>query len=140
MALRRAERCILTSSWSFGFGFLNWNERFWVFESEERWEKLSNERGRYGGWDDAKDAEMEKRRGNLGTEDRAGSECTKMIKLFILKVDFHISHCWVLKMLLCWDGKAKAQLSQNCFPNRTITHIVLEFIFCHKLYWNKAHL
>ena len=35
-------------------------------------------------------------------------ECTKMIILFILKVDYHISHYWVSKMLLCWDGKLKA--------------------------------
>ena len=44
---------------------------------------------------------------NLGIEDGANSECTKMIKLFMLKVDYHISHCWVLKMLLCWDMKPK---------------------------------
>ena len=30
--------------------------------------------------------------GNLGTEDGAGLECTKIIKLIILKVDSHISH------------------------------------------------
>ena len=48
--------------------------------------------------------------GNLGTEDGANSECTKMIILFILKVDSHIFHCWVSKILLCWDGKPKAQL------------------------------
>ena len=41
MAPRWAERRILTLSWSFGFGFLNWNGRFWVFRSEERWEKAS---------------------------------------------------------------------------------------------------
>ena len=39
--------------------------------------------------------------GNLGTEDGVGLEYTKMIILFILKVDSHISHCWVSKMLLC---------------------------------------
>ena len=49
----------------------------------------------------------------MGTKDGVGSECTKMIKLFILKADCHISYCWVLKMLLCWDGKPKAQLSQK---------------------------
>ena len=41
MTPRQAKRHILTSSWSFRFGFLNWNERFWVFGSEERWEKTS---------------------------------------------------------------------------------------------------
>ena len=37
--------------------------------------------------------------GNLGTEDRASSECTKTIILFILKANFHISHCWVSKTI-----------------------------------------
>ena len=37
-------------------------------EEDER--KLPNESGRYRGWDDA---ELEKRRGNLGTEDGVGS-------------------------------------------------------------------
>ncbi|WKA00346.1 hypothetical protein VitviT2T_018708 [Vitis vinifera] len=41
--------------------------------------KLPNERGWYGGWDAAEDAELEKRMGNLDIEDGAGSECTKMI-------------------------------------------------------------
>ena len=54
--------------------------------------KLPNERGRYGVWDDPKDVELEKQKRNLGTEDGVGSEYTKMIKLFILKVDSHISH------------------------------------------------
>ena len=112
MAPRRAEMLILTPSWSFGFGFgfLNWNERFWVFRVKKDERKLRNERWWYGGWDDAEDAELEKWRGNLGIEDGADSECTKMIKL-LLKVDSHISHCWVSKILLCWDGKPKAQLS-----------------------------
>ena len=48
---------------------------------------------------------------NLGIEDGVDLECTKMIKLVILKANCHISHCWVLKMLLCWDVKPKAQLS-----------------------------
>ena len=51
----------------------------------------------------------------LGRENGTGSKCTKMLLLFILKVDYHISHCWVSKMLLCWDGKPKAQLSQKVF-------------------------
>ena len=63
--------------------------------------KLPNERGGPRGWDDAEDVELEKRRGNLGTKDGADSKYTKMIMLFILKVDSHISYCWVLKMLLC---------------------------------------
>ena len=74
----------------FGFSGMKKDER-----------KLPNERGWYGGCDDAEDAELEKQRSNLGTEDGASLECTKMIKFFILKVDYHISHCWVLKMLLC---------------------------------------
>ena len=41
MAPRQAWSHLLTSSWSFGFEFLNWNERFWVFRSEEKWEKTS---------------------------------------------------------------------------------------------------
>ena len=51
---------------------------------------------------------MEKRRGNLGTEDGVGLECTKMIKLFILKADCHISHCWVLKnaIMLGWEAQS----------------------------------
>ena len=83
--------------------------------------KLPNESGRYRGWDDA---ELEKRRGNLGIEDGVDSECTKMIKLFILKVDSHISHCWVLKMLLCWDGKPKTQLSLTFSLVHTYIHLV----------------
>ena len=53
----------------------------------------------HGGWDDAEDAELEKQRSNLGTKDGVGSECTKAIILFILKVDYHISHCCVPKMI-----------------------------------------
>ena len=64
---------------------------FWEVKKDER--KLPNERGRYGGWDDAEDAELEKQRGNLGTKDGVSLECTKMIKLFILKANSHISHC-----------------------------------------------
>ena len=41
MAPRRAKRRILTLSWSFKFEFLNWNKRFWVFGSEEKWKKAS---------------------------------------------------------------------------------------------------
>ena len=110
MAPRWVERCILTPLWIFGFGSLNWNERNFEFlgvKKDER--KLPNERRWHGGWDDA---ELEKQRDNLGTEDGVDSECTKMIILFILKVDSHIFHCWVSKILLCWDGKPKAQLSQ----------------------------
>ena len=113
MAPRRAERHILTLSCTFGFEFLNWNERFGFSRVKKNERKLSNEKGWYGGWDDIEDTELEKRRGNFGTKDEVGSECTKMIKLFILKADYHISHCWVLKMLLCWDGKPKSQLSQH---------------------------
>ena len=61
--------------------------------------ELSNAREWYGAWDNAEDVEMENWRDNLGIKDEADLECTKMIKLFILKVDFHIFHCWVLKML-----------------------------------------
>ena len=62
--------------------------------------KIPNERGPYGGYNDVEDAKLEKRRGNLGTTNGADSEYTKMIKLLMLKVNSHISHCWVSKMLL----------------------------------------
>ena len=52
------------------------------------------------------------------------AQCTKMIKLFILKVDSHISHCWVSKMLLCWDGKPKTQLSLTFSLVHTYIHLV----------------
>ena len=113
MAPRWAKRRVLTPPWSFGFGFLNWNERNFEFlgvKKDER--KLLNERRWHEDWNDAEDDELEKRRGNLGTEDGTCSKCAKMILLFILKVDYHISHYWVLKMLLCWDEKPKAQFSQ----------------------------
>ena len=60
---------------------------FFGVKKDER--KLPNERRWHGGWDDA---ELEKQRDNLGTEDGVDSECTKIIKLIILKVDSHISH------------------------------------------------
>ena len=102
-------RRVLTPPWSFGFGFLNWNERnFGLSKMKKDEKKFPNERGWHGGWDDT---ELEKRRDNLSTKNGTGSKCIKIIILFILKDDYHISHCWVLKMLLCWDGKPKAQLS-----------------------------
>ena len=52
----------------FGFSEVKKNEK-----------KLPNERGWYGGWDAAEDAELEKQMGNLDIEDGASSECTKMI-------------------------------------------------------------
>ena len=62
---------------------------------KENEKKLPNEKGWHGDWDDVEDAELEKQRGNLGTEDETNSKYTKIIILFILKVDSHISHCWV---------------------------------------------
>ena len=53
--------------------------------------------------------------GNLGTEDGANSECTKMIILFILKVDHHISHCWVSKCYYVGMGNPKHNFPKcNC--------------------------
>ena len=42
----------------------------------------------HGGWDDF---ELEKRKGNLDTEDGVGSKCTKIIIFFPLTVKSHIS-------------------------------------------------
>ena len=82
---------------------------FFGVKKDER--KLPNERGWYGVWDDPKDVELEKQKRNLGTEDGVGSEYTKMIKLFILKVDYHISYCWVFENAIMLDGNPKVQLS-----------------------------
>ena len=86
---------------------LKW-EKFWIVGSEERWEKVSKwERVTWRlGW-----YWLGKTKGQFEHKRWNGLKVHKNNNTFHIKYDSHISHCWVLKMLLCWDGKPKAQLS-----------------------------